>query len=328
MAGQDAIEASKYFRCQSCEEMKSNEAPRVVRPTRPACEVRFNFEVAVDVFEVHDAAEKRHSILSVVDMATHYHAAFWVAPGGTPSSRACAEAFNVGWLTPFGSPKMLTSDQGVHNNGRFAALLQAHGIEIRKTGARAPYQLGTTERHGGILKEIMKKAIHNRQLEGAETIAALCAECARTKNNLINHGGYSPVQWVLGHTPDDLTSLLSHDAEENLGIHQQLVDQEEGGQEKQESFMKQLLIRQSAKEAFMQVDTSQRIRKALLRKSVPMRGPYRTGDLVWAFPRRENGMDLLGSYQMKEDRPCGSSIQGSQHLCQRLLVVLHRQRRS
>jgi len=176
MAGQDAIEAAKYFRCQSCEEMKSNEAPRVVRPTRPACEVRFNFEVAVDVFEVHDAAEKRHSILSVVDMATHYHAAFWVAPGGTPSSRACAEAFNVGWLTPFGSPKMLTSDQGVHNSGRFAALLQAHGIEIRKTGARAPYQLGTTERHGGILKEIMKKAIHNRQLEGAETIAALCAE--------------------------------------------------------------------------------------------------------------------------------------------------------
>ena len=253
---------------------------RIVRPTRPSCEVRFNFEVAVDVFEVHDAAEKRHSILSVVDMTTHYHAAFWVVPGGTPSSRACAEAFNVGWLTPFGSPKMLTSDQGVHNSGRFAALLQAHGIEIRKTGARAPYQLGTTERHGGILKEIMKKAIHNRQLEGAETIAALCAECARTKNNLINHGGYSPVQWVLGHTPDDLTSLLSHDAEENLGIHQQLVDQEEEGQEKQESFMKQLLIRQSAKEAFMQVDTSQRIRKALLRKSVPMRGPYRTGDLV------------------------------------------------
>ena len=281
MAGQDAVDGAKHFRCQSCEEMKRDEAPRVVRPSKPSCEVRFNYEVSVDVFEVHDAAEKRHSILSVVDMATHYHAAFWVAPGGTPSSRACAEAFNLGWLTPFGSPKQLTSDQGVHNSGRFAALLMAHGIEIRKTGARAPYQLGTTERHGGILKEIMKKAIHNRQLEGADTIAALCAECARTKNNLINHGGYSPVQWVLGHTPDDLTSLLSHDPEENLGIHQQLVSQEEEeGQEPQEVFMKQLLIRQSAKEAFMQVDTSQKIRKALLRKSVPMRGPYRTGDLV------------------------------------------------
>ena len=280
MAGQDAVDAAKHFRCQGCEEMKRDEAPRVVRPTKPSCEVRFNYEVSVDVCEVHDAAEKRHSILSVVDMATHYHAAFWVAPGGTPSSRACAEAFNLGWLTPFGSPKQLTSDQGVHNSGRFAALLMAHGIEVRKTGARAPYQLGTTERHGGILKEIMKKAIHNRQLEGAETIAALCAECARTKNNLINHGGYSPVQWVLGHTPDDLTSLLSHDPEENLGIHQRLVDQEEEGQESQEVFMKQLLIRQSAKEAFMQVDTSQKIRKALLRKSVPMRGPYRTGDLV------------------------------------------------
>ena len=280
MAGQEAIDAAKHFRCQSCEEMKKDEAPRVVRPTKPLCEVRFNYEVSVDVFEVHDAADKRHSILSVVDTTTHYHAAFWVAPGGTPSSRACAEAFNVGWMTPFGAPKQLTSDQGVHNSGRFSALLVANGVEIRKTGARAPYQLGTSERHGGILKEIMKKAIHNRQLEGSETIAALCAECARTKNNLINNGGYSPVQWVLGHTPDDLTSLLSHDPEENLGIHQQLVDQEEEGIENQEAFMKQLLIRQSAKEAYMQVDTSQRIRKALLRKSVPMRGPYRSGDLV------------------------------------------------
>ena len=159
--------AAKHFRCQSCEEMKRDEAPRVVRPTRPFCEARFNSEVAVDVFEVHDAAEKRPSVLSVVDMATHYHAAFWVAPGGTPSSRACAEASLLGGYTPFGSPKMLTSDQGVHNSGRFAALLQAHGIEIRKTGARAPYQLVTSERHGGILKQIMRKAIHNRQLEGA-----------------------------------------------------------------------------------------------------------------------------------------------------------------
>ena len=137
MAGQDTADAAKHFRCQSCEEMKRDEAPRVVRPTKPSCEVRFNYEVSVDVFGVHDAAEKRRSFLSVVDMATHYHAAFWVAPGGTPSSRVCAEAFNIGWLTPFGSPKQLTSDQGVHNSGRFASLLVAHGIEIRKTGARA-----------------------------------------------------------------------------------------------------------------------------------------------------------------------------------------------
>ena len=56
---------------------------------------------------------------------------------------------------------------------------------------------------------------------------SLCAEATRAKNNLLNHGGYSPVQWVLGHTPDDLTSLLSHVGDEHLGVHQSLVDEEE-----------------------------------------------------------------------------------------------------
>ena len=37
--------------------------------------------------------------------------------------------------------------------------------------------------------------------------------------------------------------------------------------------MMQLLIRQAAKEAFIQVDSCNKIRKAMLRKAVPVRGP-------------------------------------------------------
>eukprot|EP00435_Cladocopium_sp_Y103_P032824 s1828_g8.t1 len=144
----------------------------------------------------------------------------------------------------------------------------------------APFQLGTAERHGGILKQVMYKAIHSRQLEGAMDISVLCAEASRTKNALVNNGGYSPIQWVPGFTPDDLTtSLISHDGEEALGVHQELVDESEQPTS-QEAFMRQLLIRQCAKKAFVQVDTSMRIRKAMLRRATPLRGPFRTGDLV------------------------------------------------
>ena len=232
--------------------------------------MKFNFELAVDVFEVHDSKGQRHSILSMIDMATHYHISARVGQGGTPSSRVCAEALNQCWFTPFGAPKRFVSDQGVHNKGRVYALLMRHGTEVRHTGAQAPFQLGTAERHGGILKQVMYKAIHNRQLEGATDISALCAEACRTKNTLVNNGGYSPIQWVLGFTPDDLTSLISHDVEQALGVHQELVD-EESRKPEQEVFTRQLLIRQCAKEAFMQVDTSMRLRKAMLRKAVPMR---------------------------------------------------------
>ena len=279
MAGKDVIEAAHHFRCQSCEEIKPNDRPRVVKPTKENQVMRFNYEISADVFEIHDSQGQRHSILSLLDLATHYHVAVRVCSGGTPSSRSCAEAINTAWMSWAGPPKYFCCDQGVHNSGRVAALLTASGTEIRKTGARAPFQLGTGERHGGLLKEIMKKAVHDRQLHGSDTIAALCSESCRCKNVLVNHGGYSPAQWVLGYTPEDVTSLSSNDLDERLGTHQQLIDMEEE-KTPQEQFMMQLLIRQFAKEAFMKIDSSQRIRKALLRKSVPMRGPYRPGDLI------------------------------------------------
>ena len=211
-------------------------------------------------------------------MATHYQVLVRVGNGGMPSSKVCAQALNSSWMSWAGAPKTFTSDQGVHNKGMLASLLTSQGTEIRRTGVRAPHQLGVAERHGGLIKEVLKKAIHDRQLHGSEVISALCSEAARSKNVLLNHAGFSPAQWVLGHTPEDLTSLMEHDPLQQLGVHQGLVDAEE--KTPQESFMIQLLIRQAAKEAYVQVESSQKIRKAMLRKSTPIRGPYRTGDLI------------------------------------------------
>ena len=92
---------------------------------------------------MHDATGGRHSILSLVDLATHYQVAARLCAGGTPSSKVRAEAMNLIWFTPFGSPEAVVTDQGVHNSGRVRGLLLAHGIEIRRIGAQAPHQLRT-----------------------------------------------------------------------------------------------------------------------------------------------------------------------------------------
>ena len=100
-------------------------------------------------------------------------------------------------------------------------------------------------------------------------MASLITECARIKNHFSNQNGYAPVQWVLGYLPTDKTSLIDNDPEENLGVHQGVADAEdEDGP--QDVFQRQLLMRQFAKEAYMKVDASQRIRKAMLRKSMPI----------------------------------------------------------
>ena len=289
----DVIQAVKFFQCQVCAETAKEEKPAVTKPPRPAHQQRFNFEVSADVFEIHDAAGARHSILSLVDVATKFHVAGRVSGGGVPSSKNCAQMINTTRLSWAGAPDYFVCDQGVHNKGRVAHLLSSHGTTIRQTAARAPFQLGVGERHGGLLKEIMKRVIHERQLQGAEDIAALCSEAAKVKNNLLNHAGYTPSQWVMGFMPEDKTSIFSCDFDENMGVHQNLVSMEEDESGSQDVFQKQLLLRQFAKQAYMEADSCQKIRKSLLRKSVPMRGPYQPGDLVsflkkdrWLGPAR------------------------------------------
>ena len=65
MADKKVIAAAQHFRCPSCDEVKKTEQPRETRPLRPDHQLRFNHEVSIDVFEVHDCREGRHAILSM-----------------------------------------------------------------------------------------------------------------------------------------------------------------------------------------------------------------------------------------------------------------------
>ena len=220
----DTIQAVKFFQCQVCAETAKEEKPAVTKPPRPAHQERFNFELLADVFEIHDSAGNRHSILH----CGHRH------QDQVPCCWPCANMINRTWLSWAGAPDYFVYDQGVHNRGKVAHLLTSHGSVIWQTAARAPFQLGIGERHGGLLKEIMRRVIHEGRLHGAEDIAALCSEAAKIKNNLLNHAGYTPSQWVMGFLPEGKTSIFSSDFDENIGVHQNLVtlEEEDGSQDK------------------------------------------------------------------------------------------------
>ena len=275
-ASSQVLEVCRHFACETCRKRQSAQRPPVVsEPHR----LVFNYEVSGDCFEVQDSVGNRHTILSLICLGTLFHQAFWVAPGGAPKSQICAEAFLQGWLQPFGAPQTFTCDRGVHNQGRFRDLLRIHGIQLRYAGLEAPYQIGRTERQGGILKEIIKSAVEEQQVIGVQDMKMLVMECTMVKNARLNHHGFSPAQWVLGQLPRETTSLTSEEATtRNLGGQEDVMDSED-------IFARQLVIRQSAKMAYGKVDSSRRIRAALLRKSVPLRGPYAPGDLV-CFHRR------------------------------------------
>ncbi|CAE7548535.1 unnamed protein product, partial [Symbiodinium necroappetens] len=198
------VSACRFFRCQVCLEKKKPPQPSSVTSAPP---YQFNHEVGCDAFEIVDAAGGKHTILSLVDSGTKYQVASRVAGGGVPGSKVCSDMFSSSWLAPFGPPKFLVCDQGVHNRGQFAALMASMGTQIRVVGARAPWQLGRTERHGGILKHMMKRIIQQHQVQGEDAINLVAQQCAAVKNGSYNHSGYCPTQWVLGKLPSEVTSL-------------------------------------------------------------------------------------------------------------------------
>ena len=44
-------------------------------------------------------------------------------------------------------------------------MLRANGVKIRQTGVQSPFQLGLGERHGGLIKEVVSRAIHSFALK-------------------------------------------------------------------------------------------------------------------------------------------------------------------
>ena len=286
-ASPEVLHKIKHFRCETCQLKQPSEPRPTVRPPGPYV---FNHEIAADTFEVRDSLNNKYTVLSIVCLGTLYHGAWIVADrGGVPSSASCAAVFRDHWFSWAGPPKTLVVDQGVANRGKLAALMSSQGVYLRYAGTEAAHQIGRAERQGGILKDIIHKAVESRGLVGSEAMRMVVTESSFVKNNRLHNAGFTPAQWVLGKLPVEVCSLTSED--EHLAVHEEM----ELGESR---FSQQMNIRQAAKEGFAFVDSSDRVRRALLRRSTPLRGPYSSGDLVcfrrqgrWFGPGRVVGRE-------------------------------------
>ena len=124
-----------------------------------------------------------------------------------------------------------------------------------------------------------RKVISQTQARGEVEIQSVLDESCLTKNSLLRNGGYSPSQWVLGKTPREAPSLVSEDKFADLGAIEDQVDPES-------RFAFQHQARLEAEKAFIHLDTSKRVQRALLRSAKPIPQTYSFGDVV-CF-RRDN----------------------------------------
>ena len=156
----------------------------------------------------------------------------------------------------------------------------------------AHWQLGRVEAHGSIVKKMLDRMDLECPIRTSLEFEEALTQAFTAKNALSRVKGYSPEQAVLGISrklPGSLTSQA------DVGS----MTMAEGEGLASDRFRASLELRASARKAFIDADNSSSLRRALLRRSRPLRGPFEVGDwvLYWrrkgANLRRERGVDGL-----------------------------------
>ena len=121
------------------------------------------------------------------------------------------------WVSWAGFPKIVTSDRGLHNRGHFSRGLANNGVFQRQAALESPEMIGRGERHGGIIKRVMKRMVNAFQASEKYHMKLIGAIAQMEKNEAVKRGGFSPSQWVLGKAPRGVGHLLDEDELGHLG---------------------------------------------------------------------------------------------------------------
>ena len=155
----------------------------------------------------------------------------------------------------------------------------SRGVIIRNIGVESLEQRGHVERHGGILKGMMQRIIHELGLSSELQVKEALSQALSTKNSQSRIKGFTPTQWVFGKLPKE--PGLPSDDKLDLGVLEAMADE-------RHEFSQLMEVRETALRAFIRGDLSQRVAKAILRKSAPITKEYGVGDLV-CFKTEQSG---------------------------------------
>ena len=248
--------------CETCKRYKKS-------PLRPVVGFplasTFNEVVAVDL----KSYGENIYIFHMIDHLSRFSAACLIR---NKQKGTIVKGFINHWFKLFGSPNRILCDNGGEFiNNEVSDLCEKLNIELKSTAAESAWSNGMVERHNGILANMIDKILSdvNCDLEIALSwsIAA--------KNALNNVFGFSPNVLVFGRNPNLPNILINKPPANNpISISKYLCES--------------LNAMQAAREAFIQQESSEKLKRAILRKT---RGysdqTFQIGDMVY-FRRDDN----------------------------------------
>ena len=201
---------------------------------------RFNEMIGIDLKKWNESY-----FLVMVDIVTRFCQAY-VIPNKMPS--AIIKALFVSWISIFGAPtKILSDNGGEFSNNEIRDLSNIFSIKLLTTAAESPWSNGICERLNSTLGEIVSKIMDDTDC--GVHIALAWAVAAR--NAFDNKSGVSPNQMVFGFNP-------SHP-----NIYDSSLPASSFEDPSTDIIKKNCDARDKAREIFVRYEANERIRKAL-----------------------------------------------------------------
>ncbi|XP_078490921.1 uncharacterized protein LOC144747058 [Ciona intestinalis] len=243
---------------QSCSTCQKYKKP----PARPAVGLSwgsdFNDTVAMDLHELE------HNIwyFHMIDTFTRFSNAIVIR---SKSASIIVKGFLVNWISLFGAPKNVFSDNGREfNNSEFQDMCHNFSITVRTTAAYSPWSNGVCERHNLTLTNMVNKVKFEQKCNWETAVAwSVCA-----KNAFVNRLGFSPHQLVFGRNIN-LPSTLTDNQPALNGVCESL------------DVGAHLSALHAARKAFISAESSEKIRRALRKQTRQTGNVFAIGDAVY-----------------------------------------------
>ena len=212
----------------------------------------------MDIFYCKTLASETFIVLGMVDRATGLHQAIILPDRNSDTAFQCFEKI---WLRPFGVPVHISCDPDKTFRGSFESRVQAMGCIIEHCPPEAHHVIGMIERRNALLRTILEKLIDQFGAATLDECSALLAAACHAINTGIHTHGRSAYQAVFGRQPRLMNS--------NFNDPMVLATSEPVAQVNQAitAGYKAEFIRCEALKRLHELDCSQHLRRALLRKT-------------------------------------------------------------
>ena len=254
----DAVfECAKKLRCATCERLRPKQPPR---PSgMPSLVVgQFGDELQMDVFYCRTLRGETFIALGMVDRATGFQQAIIIPDRSGDSVFQCMEQ---AWLKPYGLPIHVSCDPDTSFRGSFQERLEALSVHIEHCAAESHWQIGMVERRNALLRTMLEKLIDQFGAVSIDECSTLLAASVHAINSGIHTHGRSAYQAVFGRQPRLANSNFNDPMVLSSSVQVANLDSNNSAAYKAE------FVRCEALKTLHELDCSQHLRRALLRKT-------------------------------------------------------------